>query len=74
MQKIIAFIKRAQEVAKLIVGIVTLVSVQLAALIPVDWNVYIQLAISLLGAFAIWRIPNAEPYVKPYGEGEGLFE
>lgn len=52
-----------QKYAKFIAAIITAIVAAGAGLIPVDWNGWLQFAATVLGAIAVYAIPNVDPDV-----------
>ena len=50
--------EKAQKYSKFGVAMLTVITVSGAGLVPVEWNEYLQLAIAIMGAFAVYGIEN----------------
>lgn len=58
IQKTIKFI---QESAKFLVAILTVVATAGVGLIPGQYIDWVQFAVAILGAVAVYAVPNAQP-------------
>jgi len=71
-EKVVAFIRRAQNYAKAIVGGVGVTLTGLSSvsdelgitIIPAEWQPWITLGLGLLTTFSVWAVPNAGTYAQ----------
>lgn len=57
--------QKLAESAKLVVALLTILVTGGVGLIPVEYIGWVQLVISLIGAFVLWATPNAAPASAP---------
>lgn len=51
-------IQKIQEAAKFVVAILTVITTAGVGLIPVEWIGWVQFAIAIIGAAAVYAVPN----------------
>lgn len=51
-------IQKIQEAAKFMVAILTVITTAGVGLIPVEWIGWVQFAIAIIGAAAVYAVPN----------------